>query len=228
MHGQHALLGHEVVHDRKHALLHFAGVLRSQNGQLVALEVEVDTRFGRHLFGVTVGRKSACIHDGEVGTAKAGQLLLGRANEHVAHEERVVGARANDADLQAILRGPTGKSVKHIQPLYRVEVINGPLSVDLVVPGIQRDVDLSPPDVVGQTSDLDYAFVLRAASGFLATTQHQPPQIGDSSTFFVEYGFLIEFGAREVAGNIPVLDSEVLKREIVAHGRVWVALILVS
>ncbi len=37
VHRQHALLRHQVVHDREHALLHLAGVLRAEDDELAAL-----------------------------------------------------------------------------------------------------------------------------------------------------------------------------------------------
>ena len=40
VHGEHALLGHQVVHQREDALLHLAGILGAQDDELAALEID--------------------------------------------------------------------------------------------------------------------------------------------------------------------------------------------
>ena len=63
------------------------------------------------------------------------------------HEQRVVGPRADDADLDAILRVPAGEAVEAIEPVARVEVVDRALAVDGERLGVARDVDRPPPDV---------------------------------------------------------------------------------
>ena len=46
VHAEHALLGHQVVHQREDAFFHFAGVLRAQDHELAALEAEADAGRG--------------------------------------------------------------------------------------------------------------------------------------------------------------------------------------
>ena len=81
--------------------------------------------------GEAVGGKRAGVVDHEVGLAEARQFLLRRADEHGVHEQRVIRPRADDADLDAILRIPAGEAVEAIEPLARVEIVERALAVDL-------------------------------------------------------------------------------------------------
>lgn len=96
----------EVVHDGEDALLHLARVLGAENHHLATLEVDLDRSLRRHARREAVGRELARVVDGEIGRAKLLELLGRRADEHVVHEEGVVGARRNDADLDAVLGVP--------------------------------------------------------------------------------------------------------------------------
>ena len=62
--------------------------------------------------------------------AKAGELLLRRADEHGVHEQRVIRPRADDADFDAVFRIPAGEAVETVEPLARVEVVEGALAID--------------------------------------------------------------------------------------------------
>lgn len=59
------------------------------------------------------------------------ELLTGRADQHVAHEERMVGTGADNADLDAVLLVPTGITVNDVDAVAGVEVVDGTLAVDL-------------------------------------------------------------------------------------------------
>ena len=63
--------------------------------------------------------------DGEVRLAEVRQFLLRRPDEHRVHEQRVIGTRADDAHLDAILRVPAGEAVEAVEPLAGVEVVDG-------------------------------------------------------------------------------------------------------
>ena len=72
-----------------------------------APEVDVDGGGGGHVGGVAVDGERPRVEDGEVGRAELGQLVDGRPDEHVVHEQRVVGARAHHAHLDPRLRTRT-------------------------------------------------------------------------------------------------------------------------
>jgi hypothetical protein len=46
------------------------------------------------------------------------ELLLGGPDQHVVHEQRVVGASAHHTDLGAVLFVPAGVPVHHVQLNY--------------------------------------------------------------------------------------------------------------
>jgi hypothetical protein len=58
------------------------------------------------------------------------ELLAGRADEHVAHEERMVGTGAHDAHADPVPLIPAGVSVNDVDAAPGVEVVDGTLAVD--------------------------------------------------------------------------------------------------
>ena len=121
VHAEHALLGHQVVHQGEDALFHFAGILRAQDHELAAFEVEAHAGRRGHAGRASVGRRLAGVVDHVVGLAERGQFVGRGADQHVVHEQRMVGPRADHANLQSPLRIPAGKPVDDIQPLARAE-----------------------------------------------------------------------------------------------------------
>ena len=122
--------GHLIEQHREHALLHLARVLGAQNHHLLLGEVDGHGCGRGHAGGVAVGGEGPCVVDGVV-RPEVFQLLGFRADEHVAHEEGVVGARADDAHVDPVVLVPAGVPVDHVDPVARVEVVDGALAVDL-------------------------------------------------------------------------------------------------
>jgi hypothetical protein len=58
------------------------------------------------------------------------QLLSRWSNQHVAHEESVIGAGAHHSDAYPVALIPSGKSIDDIDAVPGVEVVNGTLTVD--------------------------------------------------------------------------------------------------
>jgi hypothetical protein len=87
----------------------------------------------------------------------------------------VVGASADDPDLEAVTRIPTGVAVGDVQPLVGVEVVDGPLQVDQEVVLLERDVDGTPPDPVSRIRMNGDTLVARAAPGLGARGDDQGP-----------------------------------------------------
>lgn len=142
----------EVVHDGKDALFHLAGVLCTENDHFHSLKVDFDRGRRGHARRESVGGELTSVVDDKVGLAKVGKLLGCRADQHVVlssssapakptlevvnhlkthHEKCVVGSRGNDSDLDTVLGVPSGKSVKDIDIVPRVEVVDGSFTVDL-------------------------------------------------------------------------------------------------
>jgi len=59
------------------------------------------------------------------------ELFTAWADKHVAHEESVVGASANDTDIDAVALVPAGVTINDIDSVPGVEVVDSALAVDL-------------------------------------------------------------------------------------------------
>jgi len=116
-------------------------------------KTDVDARRRTHPSGETIRRESASVVDDEVGRAEVRTFIVCRADEHRVHEEGVIRQRADDADLHAILRIPSGETIDAIEPLARVEVIDSALAVDFENVLVARDVHGPPPKCRVPTPD---------------------------------------------------------------------------
>jgi len=105
---------HEIKHDSENALLHFASILRSEDYHLVRGKVDGDAGARGHAEGISVGREGTGVVDGKIWRAVGLHLLVGGTDEHVAHEETVVGSGTDDPDLDSIARVPSGVTVKDV------------------------------------------------------------------------------------------------------------------
>lgn len=111
--------------------LHLARVLGAKNDHLTTLEVDLDGRGRGHAGGEAVRRELTGVVDGEIGLAEVGELLGGRTDEHVVHEEGVVRSAADDADFDSVLGLPASEAVEHVDVLSSVQVVDSTLPVDL-------------------------------------------------------------------------------------------------
>lgn len=129
--GEHVVLHwHLVEENREDALLHLTGVFGAENYHLLLGEVESNGGTRCHALGELVGRERASIVDGVVGL-EALQLLTRRADEHVAHEESMIGAGADDPHANAISLVPTGISVNNVDTASCVEVVDSTFAINL-------------------------------------------------------------------------------------------------
>jgi len=119
-----------VEHDSEDTLLHLTGILGTEDDHLLLGEVDSNGGTGGHTLSVAVGGERASVVDGVVGVEVL-QLLTGRADKHVAHEESMVGAGADNADLDAVTLIPAGITVNDVDAIPGVEVIDSTLTVDL-------------------------------------------------------------------------------------------------
>jgi hypothetical protein len=58
------------------------------------------------------------------------ELLASRPDEHVAHEESMVGASADNANVDAVALVPAGETIDNVDAVAGVEVVYGTLAVD--------------------------------------------------------------------------------------------------
>ena len=64
------------------------------------------------------------------------ELLPRGADEHIPHEERVVGPCADDTDIESVSLIPAGESVDDVNATSGIEIVNGALSSD--APDLRR------------------------------------------------------------------------------------------
>ena len=126
--------GHEVVHDREDALLHLAGVLGAEDDELAASRGDRSTL----VFDVMpvvrrlAGKLRRRCRSRRRARRSSSSSSRRRADQHVVHEQRVIRPRADRRGPSARLcRIPAGEAVDDVQLLPRVEVVDGPLAIDL-------------------------------------------------------------------------------------------------
>ena len=95
-------LGHEVVHNGEDALFHLASVLCSENDHLSTAKVDGDRGGGGHAGGITIGREGTRIKNGKVGFTIVLELFVRGTDQHIAHEETVVGSGTDHSDLDSL------------------------------------------------------------------------------------------------------------------------------
>ena len=131
--------------------------------------------------------------------AEVREFLARRADQHRVHEERVIRPRADDAHLDAILRVPAGEAIEAVEPLARVEVVEGALAIDFEGVLVAWDVHRTPPDVVLRRGILDDTLVLRRAAGLRAGVGDKRAVLRDARVLLVAYRVFVERAGREVA-----------------------------
>ena len=112
-----------------HTLLHFTSVLSTKDNHLLLSEVDRDRGGGGHAGSEAVGRESTGVVDCVVGVEVL-ELLAARPDEHVAHEESMVGASADNANVDAVALIPAGETIDNVDAVAGVEVVDSALAVD--------------------------------------------------------------------------------------------------
>ena len=148
VHGKVTFHGHEIVHEGKDAFFHFSGVFSAEDDHFFFFEADVNGCFRGHAGGEAVGGELTSIVNGDVRLTKVCEFFFGRVDKHDLHEEGMIGAGADDADFDAVSRVPSCVGVYDVKLLVGVEVILGALTVDLKGVFIDRDIDITPPDVI--------------------------------------------------------------------------------
>lgn len=117
MEGQVTLLGHEIIHDGEDPLLHFSGVLCAEDDHLPLLEIQSHRGDIGDALDVLVGVELSGVEDVVVGAGmEVGlEFLLGGADQHVVHEQSVVGTGAHHSDLDPEVLVPARVAVQHVQ-----------------------------------------------------------------------------------------------------------------
>ena len=128
--GQDIVLdGHLVEEDGEDTLLHLSGVLSTEDNHLLFGKVDGDGGGRCHTLSEAVGREGAGIVD-HVVRVEVLEFFGRRSDKHVAHEESMVGARADDTDADTVAFIPSSKTINHVYAVSGVEVVDSTLTVD--------------------------------------------------------------------------------------------------
>lgn len=129
--GEHVVLDRHLVEENcENTLLHLTSVLGTEDNHLLLGEVDGNGCRRGHTLSESVCWERTGVVDGVIGVEVL-ELRSLRADKHVAHEQGVVGTRADDADLDLVLLVPSCVTVDNVDAVPCVEVVNGSLAVDL-------------------------------------------------------------------------------------------------
>ena len=150
--------------------------------EFTATEMQVDAGLGRISFGEFVGRKAAGVDDHVIRLAESRQLFLRGADQHVVHEQGVIGAGADDAHLDPMLRGLDFRALKEF-PSGDDRLLVEPQARP---PAFDVDLRNQQPLAAGETKDMPLRFIV------------DPNLPGDVSTLTLAYTV---FDVTQVAMN---------------------------
>lgn len=130
MQGEHVVLdGHFVEQHGEDALLHLASILSAEDDHLLFGKVDGDRRGGGHSLSPSVGGEGAGVVD-DIVRVEGLELLTRGPDEHVAHEEGMVGTGADDPDADSVALVPAGKAIDDVDAVSGVEIVDSAFSVD--------------------------------------------------------------------------------------------------
>lgn len=122
--------GHLVKQNSENALLHLSGILGTENDHLLVGEVDGNRRGRGHPGGESVSWEGTSIVDGVVGMEML-ELFPRWSDEHVSHEQSMIGSRANNSNIDPITFIPAGKAINHINSVPSVQIVDCAFPVDL-------------------------------------------------------------------------------------------------
>jgi len=167
MHAKGALLGHVEVHDTEDTLLHLTSIRGTKNNELLLSEIDGDRGLVTDILDSLVGDELTSVHDGEIGTASS-EVLLDRlevtANEHLLHEEGVVGPARDHTRLNAVLLVPACISIDDENPITEVKEVASTALVGIVALDGAFNVNITPVDSIACDIILDDTLLLGHAA----------------------------------------------------------------
>ena len=204
VHGEHAHLGQDVVHDGEDGLLDLACVLAAGDDDHLFLIVHQDGGLGTGAVDLGDALEAGGGDDGEV-SGEILQLLGGGAAEELMDKEILAGQLVDDAEALGVLGVRAGKAVENED--FLVLEVGHHLVVNGVVLGlVDGAVHLAPGDLVMNGGGVHDKLVVGAAAGVLAGLHHQGAGIGEL-TLAAAQSVLGELGGSEVAVNCRGIDD---------------------
>src|SRR6185503_11366192 len=98
---------------------------------------------------------------------------FGRPDQQVMHEHCMIRSCANDSDFESMMGIPSSKSIKTIQLLPRVQIINRPFPVDLETVFGKWKIDGAPPNVLLRLWMLHNPLVFGRSTGLGTGVSHE-------------------------------------------------------
>ncbi len=157
------LLRQQVVEQAEDALLDLTGVAGAADQHLAPAEVDEDEGAGAGAVARRVRLVLGGVQDGEPGDEGL-ELGLVRAAEHVVREQVVPRVGRDHAHRQAVARVGAAPHVAHEQVLS-LQVLQHLLAEEVVIGGVEGEVDLPPVHVALGPGLADDETVLRRAAG---------------------------------------------------------------
>ena len=123
------LYWHLVEENCEDTLLHLTGVLGTENDHFSIGKVDSDRGCRCHAGCVPVSWEGTGIVD-DIVRMEVLELLPSGSDEHVAHEESMVGAGTDDPHADPVLLIPSCETINDVNTASGVEVVDGTLAVD--------------------------------------------------------------------------------------------------
>ena len=200
MHRQHATFRQYPVHHGEDRLLDLPRIFGPGDNDAALLERQRDRGAGAHAIQRRIGMEMRCMQD-DIVRLEPGQLLFRRPNEHVAREQRLPGARADQPYPHAECRIGPGVKILHEQVL--------PLQIGLHAALQNRElfrrqplVDLAPPHVARDRRLIHHELVLHRPAGVHAGVHHQRAVPGQTP-FIAAQRLRHQRGRRQVGVHGP-------------------------
>ena len=166
MHGEHALLGQQVVHHGEYALFYLTGVLAA--GDYYGVLFEVYNYSGFAVYAVYLGRafEAGGGYYGEAGHEVL-KLLLGRTDEQLMNEQVLAGKLVYNAHGQMIAFVCAGKAFEY-EKLAALQIRGHAVIYGFIFLFAYGYIDLAPVDIVMDIGSVDNKTIVRRTAGILA------------------------------------------------------------
>lgn len=208
---------HQVEHDSENTLLHLTSVLSTEDDHLHVLEVDLNGSVRGHTLSVDVSGELTSVVDGKVRFAEVLKLLLSGADQHVAHEQGVVGTRTDDSNLDTVARVPAGVSVNNEQLFTSTQVVQGTRARNLPGEFVNLLVDGTPPNVLRGGLLVDNSLVQGGSTSLLTRVSHQGTGGRNGSTLLLQTILIQGGGGRIVSDDGVVTKRQLLDKRVLGR-----------
>ena len=215
VHGEHAHLGQDVVHDGEDGLLNFARVLGAADDNHLLFIVGQDGSLAAGPVDFGDALEAGSRNNGVIGL-EVHQVFLGGAAQQLVNEQVLAGQLVDDAETLHVLLVCAGKAVKDED--FAVLQVGDHLAVNGVIGGlVNGTVHLAPGDLVVYGRGIDDELIVSAAAGVLAGFHHQRAGVAQRAFAAGERLFRQNGDGKVAVDFFGGGDAQV--REIQTHGR---------